>query len=92
MKITLNDSIPTALRPAVEDKVTKQFGACRIVWMPSRFPRFVMLLEPDSNFESDPDSGSFFDSPRSDEGSLATMTKTLEEEINALLATKGFQR
>ena len=87
MKITLHDSIPEARRPEIEAVVKKHAGNCSIVWMPSRFPRFVMLVEPESKFEPDPDGSTFFESPHSDDETLAAMTKTLEEKIKVCLST-----
>jgi len=86
VKITLNSSIPESKRPQVEALVKTHAGASQVVWLPSRFPRLVMLVEPGSSAESEPPSGSIFDSPAPDTQSLAAMTELLEERIKKSLA------
>ncbi|MEK7950705.1 hypothetical protein [Luteolibacter soli] len=87
MKITLNTtSIPENRRPQVETVVKSFAKATEIIWLPSRFPRFVMLVEPGSDKEVQPEAGSIFESPNSGSRSLASVTEFLEDKIKACLA------
>lgn len=86
MKITLNDSIPPTSRLEVERAVKKHAGDCSIVWMPSRFPRFVMLVDPETTYDPCSEGGSMFETPHAEDASFAVMTKTLEEKIKSCLA------
>ena len=57
MKITLNTtSIPENRRPQVEAVVKSFAKATEIIWLPSRFPRFVMLVEPGPNPQTQPEA------------------------------------
>lgn len=86
MKITLNTtSIPEDRRPEVEAIAKSLSQNTQIVWLPSRFPRFVMLVEPGEQDKSRADGGSIFDAPDEGMDSLATMTESLEERIKACL-------
>lgn len=84
MKITLNTSIPENQRPQVEALIRSHARISEVVWLPSRFPRIVMLVEPGPNAKSEPEAGSIFDSPNSGSASLASLTEFLEEKIKAL--------
>jgi len=86
VKITLNESIPASHRPQVERLVKTLASSSEIVWLPSRFPRFVMFVEPGPGDGSEPENGSIFDSPRTGTKSLAVMTAVLEDQIKACLA------
>jgi len=88
VKITLNDSIPEAQRPAVEALVRSFIKAPEILWMPSRFPRYVMFVEPGPNNATEPESGSIFESPQSGSRSLASVTNFLEDRIKLHLTEK----
>jgi len=46
MKVTLNDAIPEANRPTAAGIVHDMSPGAEITWLPSRFPRLVMLVEP----------------------------------------------
>lgn len=86
MKITLHDSIPSARRPEVECLVKKHAGDCRVFWMPSRFPRLVMLVDPEGSYEPGADGGSFFEPSDPGEYSIAALTEMLEMKIKDYLA------
>ena len=86
MKITLNDSVPQAKRAGVETLVKSLVKAPQILWMPSRFPRYVMLIEPGPDDKAEPQSGSIFESPNSGTKSLAAVTNFLEDRIKLHLA------
>lgn len=86
VKITLNDSIPENRRPQVERLVNTLTGKSEILWLPSRFPRLVMLIEPGAEEPSDPEKGSIFDSPQKGMLPTASMTAQLEDQIKACLA------
>jgi|TARA_B110001454_G_C12655457_1_gene407232 hypothetical protein len=86
VKITLHKSIPEARRPEIEALVNKHAGPSTIIWMPSRFPRLVILVEPQSSYQSQPDGGSFFESSHSEDETLAAMSESLEEKIKDCLA------
>lgn len=93
MKITLNTtSIPENRRPEVETLAKSIARDTAVVWLPSRFPRFVMLVEPGQQDKSPGDSGSIFEA--ADEGmhSLAAITESLEERIKACLAKPASTR
>jgi hypothetical protein len=86
VKITLHESIPEARRPEIETLVNKHAGPSSITWMPSRFPRLVILVEPQSSYQPEPDGGSFFESPHSEDETLAAMSESLEQKIKDCLA------
>jgi hypothetical protein len=87
VKITLNTtSIPEDRRPEIEALAKSIANRTEIVWLPSRFPRIVMLVEPGSKEKSDSEGGSIFDSPEEGMHSLAAMTECLEERIKHRLA------
>lgn len=48
MKVTLNDAIPVASRPKAVEIVQRMSPDAEITWLPSRFPRLVMLVEPNT--------------------------------------------
>jgi hypothetical protein len=87
VKITLNTtSIPESRRPQVEALVKSFAKATEIIWLPSRFPRFVMLVEPGPDDKAQPEGGSIFESPNSGTRSLASVTEFLEGKIKDCLA------
>lgn len=87
MKVTVNSSIPEQLRPQVEVLVRSFAAHAEIIWLPSRFPRLVMLVEPDGDGPVEEQSGSIFESPTSGTLALSSVTAYLESEIQALVAT-----
>lgn len=86
MKITLNETIPENRRPQIERLVNTIVGKSEILWLPSRFPRLVMLVEPGKEEPSDPEKGSIFDSPQKGMLPTASLTARLEDQIKAHLA------
>lgn len=86
MKITLNDSIPEDRRPQVEKLVNALAHTTDIVWLPSRFPRLVMLVDPGPENRSEPEKGSIFESPRMERESPASLAALLEDHIKACLS------
>ena len=91
MKITLNDSIPAARRPQVE-KLVKSFAhPADIFWLPSRFPRLVMLIEPGQEKPSDPEKSSIFESPQKGMAPTSSLAAQLEDRIKACLAKPDAQ-
>lgn len=60
--------------------------ATEIIWLPSRFPRFVMLVEPGAGHPSESEGGSIFESPSSGTRSLASVTEFLEGKIKECLS------
>lgn len=86
MKITLNSSIPESRRPEIEELVAKRFFEPNIIWLPSRFPRYVMLVEPGKGEDSEPLPDSIFDSAEESSESPAALAEFLEEQIKARLA------
>jgi hypothetical protein len=91
VKISLNDSIPEDRRLQVAELVTSLVDAGEIEWRASRFPRFVILVEPGPAGSPAPDSRSIFESPRAESNSLASLIATLEDRIKACLATPASQ-
>lgn len=89
MKITLNTSIPENRRPQIETLVNRHVKTSQIVWLPSRFPRFVMFIEPGPENGSDAANGSIFDAPATGLQSLSSVTASLEDAIKACLAKPG---
>ena len=89
VKITLNDHIPGPRRMEVEDLVKTFARSSEIIWLPSRFPRLVMLIEPGREDHSEPEKSSIFESPRMGPPSLSAMTALLEEKIKVCLAKPG---
>ncbi|TAE78114.1 MAG: hypothetical protein EAZ65_03110 [Verrucomicrobia bacterium] len=86
MKITLNtSSIPESRRPQIEALVKSLAKATEIVWLPSRFPRFVMLAEPGPADKAAAESTSIFESPMEGTLSLASVTEFLEVRIKECL-------
>lgn len=61
MKLTLNSAVPLHQRSAVEQLVAKVAPNAVICWLPSRFPRLVMLVEPDLAANERVPGGSIFD-------------------------------
>jgi hypothetical protein len=86
VKITLNDSIPEERRPQVEALVKNFANASEVLWRHSRFPRFVILVEPGSNDRSEPEAGSIFESPQTGKKSLASVATFLEDRIKLFLS------
>ncbi|MFC7337534.1 hypothetical protein ACFQY0_10130 [Haloferula chungangensis] len=86
MKITLNSSIPEERRPEIEALVGKRFFKPTIIWLPSRFPRYVMLVEPGKDGDSEPLPDSIFDSPEESTESPAKLAEMLEEQIKERLS------
>ena len=90
MKITLNTtSVPENRRPQVEAVVKSFAKATEVIWLPSRFPRFVMLVEPGPDSQAQPEGGSIFESPNSGARSLASVTEFLEGKIKECLAEQA---
>jgi hypothetical protein len=85
VKITLNDSIPEARRPQVEKLVGNLVRSPEISWLPSRFPRLVMFVDPGQENRNEPEKTSIFEAPRADTLSPAKLTALLEDHIKALL-------
>jgi hypothetical protein len=86
VKITLNSSIPEARRSEIETLVGKRFYKPTIIWLPSRFPRYVMLVEPGKDGGSEPLPDSIFDSAEESTESPAKLAELLEDQIKAMLA------
>ena len=86
MKITLNSSIPEERRPEIEALVGKRFFQPTIIWLPSRFPRYVMLVEPGKEGGSEPLPDSIFDSTEENSESPSKPAELLEEQIKNCLA------
>ena len=86
MKITLNDSIPENRRPQIERLVNTFARKSEILWLPSRFPRLVMLIEPGPEEPSDPEKSSIFEPPQKGMAPTASMAALLEDQIKACLA------
>jgi len=60
MKVTLNDAIPEANRPTAVEIVHQMSPGAEITWLPSRFPRLVMLVEPNPKHIETSSTGSMF--------------------------------
>ena len=88
MKITLNSSIPESRRPEIEELVGKRFYKPTIIWLPSRFPRYVMLVEPGKGEDSDPLPDSIFASAEESSESPAALAEILEDQIKAYLTPR----
>jgi hypothetical protein len=89
VKITLNDSIAEAQRPQIQALVDKLVGKSEIIWLPSRFPRFVMFVEPGPETGSDVENGSIFESPPVGRRSTSSVVTFLEDNIKAVLTGKS---
>ena len=88
VKITLNDSIPEDKRPQIEELVKTFIKSPQFVWLPSRFPRYVMFIEPGPNDSAEPEHGSIFESPQTGKRSLSSVTNFLEDRIKLCLTGK----
>lgn len=88
MKITLNSSIPEEHRPAISELVGKRFYKPQIIWLPSRFPRFVMLVEPGGEDGNEPLPDSIFDSSEESNESPAALAEILDDQIKAYLTPR----
>jgi len=88
VKITLNSSIPEEHRPSIEALVGKRFFQPVIQWMPSRFPRFVMLVEPGGEDGNEPLPDSIFDAAEESCESPAALAEILEDQIKAYLTPR----
>lgn len=84
VKITLNDSIPEEHRASIEAMVAKRFYKPIVIWLPSRFPRYVMLVEPGAG-TSEPLPDSIFDSETENSESPAALAEALDDQIKAFL-------
>ena len=89
LKITINDSVPPQVRPKVEALVRSYARDARILWLPSRFPRLVMLVEPGGTSPPEENTGSIFESPTSGTLAVASVTAYLEQRIQALLEAEN---
>lgn len=85
LKITINDSVPSQIRPQVEALVRTYARDAQVLWLPSRFPRLVMLVEPGGAPAPEENAGSIFESPTSGTLAVASVTAYLEQKIQALL-------
>jgi len=88
MKITLNSAIPHILRASVTEVVNQAAPGAEIVWLPSRFPRLVMLVQPDEGRTKRIRKESIFDSSPPDATSPAYFAVELEERLQRLLSRK----
>lgn len=89
MKVTLNSTVQEGNRAKAEEIVRQMAPGAEIVWLPSRFPRIVMLVEPGKGRSSEPEKGSFFTqgSTAAESGDVLTpaATRQLEEKLQKLL-------
>lgn len=91
MKVTLNSAVPEDRRSVAEEIVTKVAPGAEIIWLPSRFPRLVMLVEPSSakGRAEKAKGGTFFegtsDSAASDPVASPAFALQLEEKLQAAL-------
>lgn len=86
VKITLNASIPENRRPQIERLVRTFAKSPEILWLPSRFPRLVMLIEPGPEEPTDPEKSSIFEAPQKGMGPTVSMAARLEDQIKACLS------
>lgn len=89
MKVTLNSAVPEDRRGLAEEIVTKVAPGAEIIWLPSRFPRLVMFVDPGSGRSDKPEGGKFFggasDSAASDPVASPAFALQLEEKLQAAL-------
>ena len=89
MKVTLNSAVQERHRELAEEIVRQVAPGAEIVWLPSRFPRLVMLVEPGKGRASEPEKGSFFSqgsAVAANEDVLSpAFTRQLEEKLQKLL-------
>lgn len=83
MKITLNTSIPAARRAEAETTVKARDPKAEVIWRESRFPRYVILVEPSAHDVPDKLNSSIFDSEPT--GSTTELTEILEQALKKLL-------
>ena len=89
MKVTLNSAVEEGRRGLAEELVRQMAPGAEIVWLPSRFPRVVMLVEPGKARTGEPERGSFFDQEAEGSANDAVLspafTQLLEEKLQKLL-------
>lgn len=90
MKVTLNSAVPEDRRVLAEEIVTKVAPGAEIIWLPSRFPRLVMLVEPTTKSRAEKAKGGTFfegasDSAASDPIASPAFALQLEEKLQAAL-------
>jgi len=89
MKVTLNSAVPEDQRSLAEEIVTKVAPGAEIIWLPSRFPRLVMLVEPGSGRTEKAKGGTFFEgaseSTASEPVASPAFALQLEEKLQAVL-------
>lgn len=83
VKLTLNDKVPIQQRAAVEQLVLKVAPGAEIRWLPSRFPRLVMLVEPDVASQQRVAGGSIFDD--GDDRGIGDFSAELENSLQQML-------
>ena len=87
MKVTLNDSVPEHLRPLAEEAVRTVLPKAVIEWLPSRFPRLVMLVAPEVSASSG--GSSIFEDDSQGLPSVGKLSAELETRITAALGKRG---
>jgi hypothetical protein len=87
MKITLNDSVPSARRGAVEAVVRQLAPAAEVAWQSSRFPRIVVMVAPGAGPLAKTARGDFLEGEDGGPGLISTprLTDQLETAIAAVL-------
>lgn len=83
MKLTLNSAVPLRHRHTVEQMVAKVAPGAEICWLPSRFPRLVMLVQPDVAVSGRITGNSIFDD--GDDRGVGDFSAELENSIQQLL-------
>ena len=84
MKLTLNSVVPSHRRGAVEQLLTRVAPGAKVCWLPSRFPRLVMLVEPGELPIERSAGSSIFD--EGDMQGVGDFSAELEDSIQRLLA------
>lgn len=88
MKITLNSIIADDQRASALEIVSKAAPGAEILWLPSRFPRLVMLVLPDEEPALPAKGDSIFDHGVEDALSPATLALRLEEQLQKLFHSR----
>lgn len=90
MKLTLNSAVPASRRQAVEKFLARVSPGVEICWLPSRFPRLVMLVEPRGTSIGISAGASIFDD--CEVKGIADFSAELEDSIQRLLAGPSSRR
>jgi len=85
-----NGAVPECQRRLAEEIVTGVVSDAEINWLPSRFPRLVMLVQPDDGGTQGTKGESIFDPGPQEAISPSRLAFKLEEKLQRFLTPERF--